>query len=411
MIRFLHAADCHLEYRPELGQSANLRERIRIGTQEAFKRLIDLAIQEAVDFIVFPGDLYNSQERSLQILLFLKDQFQRLQDKGIQVYISYGNHDFESSPTQVMNWSPNVHIFDTQVETKTFENIKGERVAISGFSYPTRWVKESQLSEFPTKDADVDWHIGLYHGDLASSEVQDKYAPFTIDEMSQKQYDYWALGHIHKRQSLSIQPAIYYSGSLQARNRKEVGDKGVYLVTLKADAMPQVDFHSTATFQFINHTITILKAESIGELNDQVMQQLEQIGNEHAVNLELILGVAVDADVREVIRSTPHYEQQWLPYLISHLHIKEAIEEKQILLNDALKKHFKDVQHRLNDPHQQREALEELMRSPKVREIVGQEILEQPSFWQASYDASVNLLSQWIDDEQLAEEDSDDKND
>ncbi len=43
--------------------------------------------------------------------------------------------------------------------------------------------------------------------------------------------DYWALGHIHKRQVLSAEhPAVIYPGNTQARHMKETGEKGYYLV-------------------------------------------------------------------------------------------------------------------------------------------------------------------------------------
>lgn len=43
--------------------------------------------------------------------------------------------------------------------------------------------------------------------------------------------DYWALGHIHKRQVLSARhPAAIYPGNIQARHLKETGPKGYYLV-------------------------------------------------------------------------------------------------------------------------------------------------------------------------------------
>ncbi len=77
----------------------------------------------------------------------------------------------------------------------------------------------------------VDCQIGLYHGAVGIDG--DPYAPFSVSDMLQKNYDYWALGHIHMRQTLNNQPFIGYSGVLQGLNRKEIGEKGYYLVTSK----------------------------------------------------------------------------------------------------------------------------------------------------------------------------------
>lgn len=84
------------------------------------------------------------------------------------------------------------------------------------------------IAAFPLKTTLADYHIGLYHGALGVDG--DPYAPFTLSDMLAKNYDYWALGHIHVRQTLNQTPFIGYSGDLQGLNRKEVGTKGYYLV-------------------------------------------------------------------------------------------------------------------------------------------------------------------------------------
>jgi len=56
--------------------------------------------------------------------------------------------------------------------------------------------------------------------------------------MLEKGYDYWALGHIHVRQTLNTRPFIGYSGSIQGLNRKEVGPKGYYIVDVANQLRP-----------------------------------------------------------------------------------------------------------------------------------------------------------------------------
>ncbi len=48
---------------------------------------------------------------------------------------------------------------------------------------------------------------------------------FACKKLAKKGFDYWALGHIHKRQLLAESPSIYYPGNIQGRNRKESGEK------------------------------------------------------------------------------------------------------------------------------------------------------------------------------------------
>jgi DNA repair exonuclease SbcCD nuclease subunit len=47
-----------------------------------------------------------------------------------------------------------------------------------------------------------------------------------------KDYDYWALGHIHKREILHRDPWVVFCGNLQGRHIRETGAKGCSLVTV-----------------------------------------------------------------------------------------------------------------------------------------------------------------------------------
>src|SRR5262249_43545566 len=71
------------------------------------------------------------------------------------------------------------------------------------------------------------------------------YAPCTLQELTSRGYDYWALGHIHKRAVLSSDPYVIFPGNLQGRHAKENGPKGCFLVevddggrTVSADFVP-----------------------------------------------------------------------------------------------------------------------------------------------------------------------------
>jgi hypothetical protein len=60
-ISFLHAADIHLDS-PLKGRERYENapvDRIRRATRRAFSRMIDLAIEKRVDFVLIAGDLYD----------------------------------------------------------------------------------------------------------------------------------------------------------------------------------------------------------------------------------------------------------------------------------------------------------------------------------------------------------------
>lgn len=230
-MRFIHAGDVHLgnafsgldtrHFR------APLQNLITHATQRAFLALIDTAIDEAVDFVLFPGDLYNASAANVYVENIVLTAFERLNTADIPVILSFGNHDFAALEQTRLPWPDNVVVLPQTVTTIQLTTKAGEQVALSGFSYQTPRQEARVIADFPLRQAQADWHIGLYHGALGG----EVYAPFTLAELNAKNYDYWALGHIHIRQTLQEQPFIGYSGSLQGLNRKESGAKGFYVVS------------------------------------------------------------------------------------------------------------------------------------------------------------------------------------
>ena len=58
------------------------------------------------------------------------------------------------------------------------------------------------------------------------------YAPCTLQDLVNKGYDYWALGHVHQGRVLNERPYVVFSGNLQGRHIRETGPKSAYLVTV-----------------------------------------------------------------------------------------------------------------------------------------------------------------------------------
>ena len=63
MIKFIHSADIHLDsplHRLEVYDGAPV-DRIRQATRRALENLVDLALGEAVDFVLIAGDLFGGR--------------------------------------------------------------------------------------------------------------------------------------------------------------------------------------------------------------------------------------------------------------------------------------------------------------------------------------------------------------
>lgn len=244
-VKFIHTADLHLDS-PFIGMNHlpdSIFQLMKESTFQSFKRAIDVAIKERVDFLLISGDVYDQKDRSLKAQLFFQKQMERLHEKGISVYIIHGNHDYTSEGSVHLDLPENVHIFsDEDVECLCYKRDGELLVSLYGYSYPERAVTENMSKRY-NKMANTPFHIGLLHGSNAGESEHEPYCPFRLSDLTEKPFDYWALGHIHKRQVLHDEtPVIVYPGNIQGRHMKEQGEKGVYLVELTEKG---------STYQFI----------------------------------------------------------------------------------------------------------------------------------------------------------------
>lgn len=246
-IRFFHMADLHLDspFKGLFGLSEHILKNIRSSTFDAFDKIIQKAIQEKPDFLLIVGDIYDGENRSLQAQRRFQDAMEKLFQHNIPVIVSYGNHDHLNGTWTRFSLPSNV--YELPAETSVVQlKIRDQQVNIYGFSYHERHLRESVIESYPIAQNQQTIHIGMLHGSEASNSTHDVYAPFTKQQLLEKNYHYWALGHIHKRQLLHQNPPIVYPGNIQSRHRKEQGLKGYYDVTLSRTSA-ELDFIPTST--------------------------------------------------------------------------------------------------------------------------------------------------------------------
>ena len=230
-MRFLHAADLHIDS-PLRGlnrfEGAPVT-RLRGATRQALIRLVDLAIDEKVDFVLIAGDLYDRDWQDFHTGLFVREQMVRLGRAGVRVFIVQGNHDAQGVISRQLPWPDNVKVFSSRsAETVQLDDL---RVAIHGHSFPDREVPEDLVPGYPMAMPGY-LNIGLLHTSLTGAEGHDTYAPTSLDTLRSKGYDYWALGHVHARQVVCDEPRVVYPGNLQGRHARETGPKGCELVSV-----------------------------------------------------------------------------------------------------------------------------------------------------------------------------------
>ncbi len=254
MFRFVHAADLHLDS-PLVGLDLKEdapRELIREAPRRALEALVRLCLDEKADFLVLAGDIYDGDWKDYATGQFFIAQMRRLGD--MPVFLIRGNHDAANKMTRALPLPKNVKVVgESAPETCRLHHLDA---AIHGRSFQERETRDNLVREYP--DPVPGWfNLGLLHTSLAGSNTgHDTYAPCSEEQLVNKGYDYWALGHIHQRCVVrQARPAIVFPGNLQGRHVRELGEKGAYLVEVDDDNTVSLAFRrlEVVRWEIVDH--------------------------------------------------------------------------------------------------------------------------------------------------------------
>lgn len=252
MIKFIHAADIHLDSPLKgLAQKEHLpAELIRSATRKALTNMVNLALDEKVDFVLLAGDLYDRNWDDSATGFYFIGEMKRLEGKKIPVVMITGNHDAVTIIKKPLPYPGNVIILDSK-KPQSHHILKEDALlaVIHGQSFQDRAVTSNLASKYPPPIPGT-INIGILHTSLEGSTEHDTYAPADIQDLILKEYDYWALGHIHKREVVRTNPWIVYSGNIQGRNIRETGAKGCYLVEFEGHGKAKLDFRDLDVFRW-----------------------------------------------------------------------------------------------------------------------------------------------------------------
>ena len=296
---FLHAADIHLDspllslVLPEPAQA----ERVRRACRDAFENLVNTAIERNVAFVVLAGDLYDRDAPNMQVAVFLRNQLTRLEKHNIRVIIVKGNHDADNRITSGLALPSNTHVLsDRKPETVIYDHLPFP-VAIHGQSFKPGPVIDNLAANYPASIRDA-FNIGVLHTSLAGNPIHDPYAPCTLEDLTTRGYDYWALGHIHKGAVLSQDPWIVYPGNLQGRDARETGPKGCVLVTVEDGRVQDIEALDLAVVRWHAAEIDLTGADKEADLVERLRKGLANAvqgadGRPTAVRLRLLGATAL----------------------------------------------------------------------------------------------------------------------
>jgi exonuclease SbcD len=305
VFKFLHAADLHLDS-PLQGleryEGAPTRE-IRGATRRALENLVRLAIDEEARFVLIAGDLYDGDWKDYSTALFLSRQMSRLREAGVRVFIISGNHDAVSRITRSLRLPENVKQLSTRApETVVLEDLG---VAIHGQGFAERAVTEDLSAAYPSALPGL-FNIGMLHTAANGREGHEPYAPCRLEGLLSKKYDYWALGHVHRREVLHRDPWVVFPGNTQGRHINETGPKGCSLVTVDRNGCLSLEHRNLNVIEWALCEVEADRATIPEHVVDLVRRRVDEIRSQVAERM-----VAVRVVVRGA--SAAHQELTRFP--------------------------------------------------------------------------------------------------
>jgi exonuclease SbcD len=283
-LKILHFADLHLgvESYGRLDPSTGLSSRL-LDFLNALDQVVDYAIDNKVDLVLFCGDAYRSREPTQTHQREFARRISRLSTSGIPLFLLVGNHDLPNA----IGRATTTEIFDTLAIKNVYVSNRPDiyRIATKGgtiqvVSLP--WLRRSALmareesknltfeqinqrleqalsSVIATNISKLDpklpailaahvWVSGATVGSERSMTIGQEHA-LLLSDIANPALDYIALGHIHRHQVLNSDPPVVYPGSLERLDfSEEKDDKGFYLVEIDPDKeagkrLVSFDFH------------------------------------------------------------------------------------------------------------------------------------------------------------------------
>lgn len=282
---FVHAADLHLDTPFHgIGQvSPRIGDALRDASLDAFDALIALTIRVEARFLLLAGDLYDGINRGIRAQQRFLRGLERLSARGIQTFIVHGNHDPLSGWSAIKHWPEGVHVFGSEaVESHPLRHDGETYATVHGISYGQAAVKENLSLRF-RRGSEPGLQIGLLHANIGQNGDHAPYSPASLDDLKQAGMDYWALGHIHRRQVLSRAPWVVYPGNLQGRSPKssEMGPKGALVVTVDGDRIQEPRFEPLDRIRFVSLEVDLSALVDVSSLQRALMEAAENLQAEH----------------------------------------------------------------------------------------------------------------------------------
>ena len=225
MYKFAHLADCHL--------GAQKYPELKDLEMKAFKKCLDICIEENVDFIIIAGDLFHSNLPDMGVVKETVGKLNELKEREIPVYINYGSHDFSPNQTSIIDVITESgllkKLFNAKIVTDDYGNEKLQLnftqesktgAKLTGISGRKMGIDTSyyDILDLKSLEEESGFKIFVFHTSvkLLLPDYLSKMEGIDIKQFP-RYFDYYAGGHIHKHvceDNIPDYGPITYSGPL-----------------------------------------------------------------------------------------------------------------------------------------------------------------------------------------------------
>lgn len=282
-MRLLHFADLHLGIESYGSYDTNRGMSTRVGDfLDNFDRIVDHAIEQRVDAVLFAGDAFKNRDPSPTLQREFARRVVRLSRAGIPIVLLVGNHDLPSVEARATHTevyqvleTPGVHVC-RHIDAVQIDTASGPLQVVA-----VPWVTKTTFLANEAFRIMADENLDAAMGNAVSTALRRLIADLDptlpavllahlsvqgasygfersimlgndltvgVDDMQASAFDYVALGHIHKHQQVHAQPPAVYAGSPERVDFGEEHEaKGFVEVEINVDS----DAGRSTTWRFV----------------------------------------------------------------------------------------------------------------------------------------------------------------
>lgn len=262
-IKFVHTADIHIgmKFDNSSFKGKIVSKRLK-DIKDTFSNIIEFTNDYKADLLFISGDLFNSNNIKKTDAIFIINELNKL--NTTKVFITAGNHDplTKESYYNLLKFPSNTYIFKNKIE-KVF--IKELNAVIHGYSFDNPYIEKDIITSKIKRDEDK-INILLLHGDVFTKK--SKYLPLNKIDLGNLDFNYIALGHIHKHQFITKN--IVYPGSPEPFDFSETGEHGIVYGEISKDKTIS-SFKKTQKRSFIVHKIDLKDSTTEHSISNTIL--------------------------------------------------------------------------------------------------------------------------------------------